>query len=97
MVLGHAAAEVQQALTDSKDDRTLLGIDAELQRSAQRSNKTAETQIPKGQYTFQRYRALSAQELPGAKPVPSRALQLLHRLAADPGIVHIMKENEYVS
>ena len=97
MVLGHAAAEVQQALSDSIDDPTLLGIDAELQRSAQRSNKAAQTRVPTGQYTFQQYRALSAKELPGATPAPSRALQLLHRLAADPGIVHIMKENKYVS
>jgi hypothetical protein len=97
MVLGHAAAEVQQALSDSKDDPTLLGIEAELKRSAQLANKTATIKIPAGPYTFQRYRALSAQELPGAFPPPSRALQLLHRLAADPGIVHIMKENECVS
>jgi hypothetical protein len=97
MVLGHAAAEVQQALEDSRDDPTLLSIDAELQRTAQRSSKTAQQKVPTGKFIFQQYRALSAQELPSsAFPPPSRALQLLHRLAADPGIVHIMKENEYV-
>ena len=98
MVIGHAAAAVQQALSDSKDDPTLLGIDAELRRSAQRSNTAAApVKIPTGQYTFRSYKALSTQELPGAFPAPSRALQLLHRLAADPGIVHIMREHQCAS
>lgn len=94
MVLGYPAQEVKQAVSSARDDPTLLGIEAELRRDVLRMQNSTPTSAPSGQYTFQKYRALSRAELP-AFPEPSRALQLLHRLAADPGIVHIMREHKY--
>lgn len=43
-----------------------------------------------GPYTFQRYEAWNRSDL---QPEPSNALKLLHRLAADRGIVGIMAQH----
>lgn len=43
-----------------------------------------------GAYIFQRFEAW---QHPGLSPTPSEALKLLHRLAADPGIVGIMTKH----
>jgi hypothetical protein len=93
LVLGYPAQEVRDAVAAAKDDPTLLGIEAELNREAQRRQNKTPSSVLSGEFTFQKYRVLSHGELP-AFPAPSRALQLLHRLAADPGIVHIMRENK---
>ena len=47
-----------------------------------------------GPHTFQRYEAW---QLPVLAPAPAEALKLLHRLAADPGIVGIMQKHRWVS
>ena len=46
-----------------------------------------------GPHTFQRYEAW---QLPMLAPAPAEALKLLHRLAADPGIVGIMQKHRWV-
>lgn len=45
-----------------------------------------------GPYTFGTYEAWNQ---PGLTPPPSEATKLLHRLAADPGIVDVMKQNSW--
>ena len=50
--------------------------------------------LPAGPYTFDKYEAW---QRPGLQPAPSEALKLLHRLAADPGIVGIMTKHRHVS
>ena len=45
-----------------------------------------------GPYTFASYQAW---QHPGLTPAPSEALKLLHKLAADPGIVDVMKKNSW--
>lgn len=43
-----------------------------------------------GPYTFQRFEAW---DMPGLQPDPSNAVKLLHRLAADRGIVGVMTQH----
>ena len=64
----------------------LIGFKDELLRYARRRNinSTAAPAPPSGPYTFAAYKAL---DIPGAHPGQSESLKLLHRLAADPGIV----------
>ncbi len=45
-----------------------------------------------GPYTFASYEVLSQ---PGLSPPPSEATKLLHKLAADPGIVDVMRKNSW--
>ena len=45
-----------------------------------------------GPYTFQAYEAWQRQ---GLQPEAPQAMKLLHRLAADPGIVGIMQKHRY--
>lgn len=45
-----------------------------------------------GPYTFQKFEGW---QHPGLSPVPSEALKLLHRLAADPGIFGIMSKHRW--
>ncbi len=45
-----------------------------------------------GPYTFQRYESWNR---PGLQPAPSNALKLLHRLAADKGIIGVMAKHRY--
>eukprot|EP00200_Dunaliella_tertiolecta_P005744 CAMPEP_0202357478 /NCGR_PEP_ID=MMETSP1126-20121109/11487_1 /ASSEMBLY_ACC=CAM_ASM_000457 /TAXON_ID=3047 /ORGANISM="Dunaliella tertiolecta, Strain CCMP1320" /LENGTH=316 /DNA_ID=CAMNT_0048950363 /DNA_START=42 /DNA_END=992 /DNA_ORIENTATION=+ len=44
-------------------------------------------------FTFHDYQVLP--ERPGVFPPPKEALKLLHRLASDSGIIHIMKDNQF--
>ena len=48
--------------------------------------------VATGAYIFRRFEAW---QHPGLSPVPSEALKLLHRLAADPGIVGIMTKHHW--
>lgn len=48
-----------------------------------------------GPYTFGRYEAWEGAVAEGAFPAPSQALALLHRLAADPGIAHVMRQHRW--
>eukprot|EP00892_Ulva_mutabilis_P005169 jgi/Ulvmu1/3023/UM015_0063.1 len=96
MALGNSSKVVQQAIDSSADDPLMRGIEEELAMVAKRRRpaRVAPT-IPTGPYTFQKYYALPAHELEGAYPPPRKALELLHRLAADPGIVGIMQQNQF--
>lgn len=94
MLIASPKAEVDSARA-SRDDTRMLGIADELARSARR-RQTSRTAIgpPAGEFTFGEYRALPIAAVPGASPGEDKALQLLHRLAADAGIVGIMRQNK---
>lgn len=96
MALANSARSVQQVVESSADDPLMRGIEEELALTARRRRViSGPPKILRSKYTFQKYRALLAHELPGARPPPQKALDLLHRLAADPGIVAVMQQEEY--
>lgn len=87
---GAAVAKVQQ----EGDDATLLPLHEELLRTARRTNRgTAAPAPPTGEFTFGGYQALPVDQMPGVSPPAAQALALLHRLAADPGIVAVMQQH----
>ena len=95
MALGNSNKVVQQAIDSSTDDPLMRGIEEELALIARRRRpaRNARTVVT-GKYTFQKYHALPEHELEGAYPAPQKALEFLHRLAADPGIVGIMQQHQ---
>eukprot|EP00899_Mesostigma_viride_P017128 jgi/Mesvir1/25416/Mv14216-RA.2 len=81
------AAETSAALAS----RT-AGFEEERRRQRQRERKGGRRQppaLPTGPYVFRKFRTL---ELPGLHPPASRALIMMHTLAADPGIRGIMNK-----
>lgn len=98
MVLANSSKTIKHAVASAADDPLMRGIDDELALTARRRRTaTTATKIAGGRFTFQKYYALPANTLPGAFPAPQKALELLHRLGADAGIVGIMQQHEYVS
>lgn len=98
MVLANSNKTVQQAIESSADDPLLRGIEEELALTARRRRATGSApKLVSGKYTFQKYYALPAQLLPGAYPPPQKALELLHRLASDVGIVGVMQQQQCAS
>lgn len=94
MVIASPKADVQRAKA-SRDDSRMLSIAEELARSARRAQRAGGAAgPPAGEFTFGDYRALPIAAIPGASPGEDKALQLLHRLAADAGIVGIMRQNK---
>jgi hypothetical protein len=88
-----SAAAAVEAVRRQRDDALTRGFEGELRRELQRSGAaTAGPRLPSGPYTFQRYEAW---QRPGLAPPPTEALKLLHRLAADPGIVGVMSEHKW--
>ncbi|KAK9799763.1 hypothetical protein WJX73_001696 [Symbiochloris irregularis] len=93
MMLASTQQQVQ-AVQQSKDLAGMAGFDQELVRAARRRRQgsSAPLRLPTGQYVFHKFQAWAA---PGLAPPPSEALKLLHRLAADPGIVGIMNKHRW--
>jgi hypothetical protein len=90
-------AESLRALASEPDNR-MLSIEDELARTARRMRRgTAVPSPPSGEFTFREYKPFPVAHLPDVKPGEPQALVLLHRLAADPGIVHIMNEHRCVA
>jgi hypothetical protein len=93
MMIASRKADIER-VKQMKDDTRLLGISEELARTARRAQRQTTTPVPpSGEYTFKEYRALPISEIPGASPGSGEALKLLHRLAADPGIVAVMGQH----
>lgn len=91
-LMASAAADVD-AVRRAKDLPGMAGFDHELQREQRRqAGGAAAAGPPAGPYTFQRFEAWQA---PGLQPSPSEALKLLHQLAADAGILGVMRQHQY--
>ncbi|XP_011085479.1 uncharacterized protein LOC105167449 isoform X1 [Sesamum indicum] len=95
-MMGVPKNEVDEVLENAKVDLRIAGFDEEEKRLKQRNGdgSYALPRLPQGPYIFGDFRTLS---LPGVElnPPASRALELLHRLASDPGIVAIMNKHRW--
>ncbi|XP_021679426.2 uncharacterized protein LOC110664165 isoform X1 [Hevea brasiliensis] len=95
-MMGVSEDEVDKVLQNAKMDFRIAGFDEEEKRMRQRlSDKThALLKLPQGPYTFSDFQTL---EIPGIElnPPASEALKRMHMLAADPGIVAIMKKHHW--
>ncbi|KAG8362597.1 hypothetical protein BUALT_BualtUnG0059800 [Buddleja alternifolia] len=95
-MMGVPKDEVDEVLENAKVDLRIAGFDEEEKRLKQRNADRAYTsqKLPQGTYIFCDFRTLS---LPGIElnPPASKALDLLHKLATDPGIVAIMNKHRW--
>ncbi|XP_073124426.1 uncharacterized protein [Henckelia pumila] len=95
-MMGVLEDEVNEVLQNAKVDLRIAGFDEEAKRLRQKiSNRPyASHKLPQGPYIFCDFRTLS---LPGVElnPPASKALELLHMLASDPGIVAIMNKHHW--
>ncbi|KAK4276407.1 hypothetical protein QN277_019355 [Acacia crassicarpa] len=94
-MMGVLKNEVEQVLQDAKVNLRIAGFEEEEKRLKQRSSYgTVLFKLPKGPYIFSEFRTL---KIPGVKlnPPPSEALNRMHMLAADPGIVAIMNKHQW--
>ncbi|CAI9090130.1 OLC1v1024834C1 [Oldenlandia corymbosa var. corymbosa] len=95
-MMGVPENELDEVLQSAKTDLRIAGFDEEEKRLRQRAkyDQNSFTRLPQGNYIFSEFRTLS---LPGIElnPPPSEALKLMHRLAADPGIVAIMNKHRW--
>lgn len=95
-MLGVPKDEVDDILQSAKADLRIVGFDEDEKRSRQRISNGFQSslKLPQGPYVFCDFRTL---HLPGIKlnPPASKALKLMHKLAADPGIVAIMNKHRW--
>ncbi|XP_057786523.1 uncharacterized protein LOC131003968 [Salvia miltiorrhiza] len=95
-MMGVPKDEVDEVLQNAKADLRIAGFDEEEKRLKQRiyGRSYNSTKLPQGNYIFCDFRTLS---LPGVvlNPPASKALELLHKLASDPGIVAIMNKHRW--
>ncbi|XP_055800778.1 uncharacterized protein LOC129870165 [Solanum dulcamara] len=95
-MLGVPKDEVDDIVQSAKADLRIVGFDEEEKRSRQRISNGFQSslKLPQGPYVFCDFRTL---HLPGIKlnPPASKALKLMHKLAADPGIVAIMNKHRW--
>uniref|UniRef100_A0A2P2KZZ7 Uncharacterized protein LOC105640877 n=1 Tax=Rhizophora mucronata TaxID=61149 RepID=A0A2P2KZZ7_RHIMU len=92
-MMGVSVDEVDKVLQSAKADLRIAGFDEEENRMRQRMSYRPPTslKLPQGPYTFSDFRTL---QIPGVElnPPASEALKRMHMLAADPGIIAIMKK-----
>ncbi|KAG9132222.1 hypothetical protein Leryth_017074 [Lithospermum erythrorhizon] len=94
-MMGVPQSEVDEILESSKMDLRIAGFEEEEKRIRRRTSSGQHSiRIPQGNYIFSDFRTL---HIPGVElnPPPSEALQLMHRLAADKGIVAIMNKHHW--
>lgn len=95
-MMGVYEGEVSKVLQGEKSDLRIIGFEEEDRRMKQRMSYMPLTslKLPDGPYIFCDFQTF---ELPGIQlnPPPSEALRRMHRLAADPGIVAIMKKHRW--
>ncbi|KAK6142446.1 hypothetical protein DH2020_022794 [Rehmannia glutinosa] len=95
-MMGVPKDEVDELLQNVKADLRIAGFDEEEKRLKQRNVHRSYTspKLPQGTYIFCDFQTLS---LPGIElnPPASKALELLHKLASDPGIVAIMNKHHW--
>ncbi|CAN4094212.1 unnamed protein product [Withania somnifera] len=95
-MLGVPKDEIDDILQSSKADLRIMGFDEEEKRLRQRISNGLQSslKLPQGPCVFCDFRTL---HLPGIElnPPASKALKLMHKLAADPGIVSIMNKHRW--
>ncbi|KAK4343538.1 hypothetical protein RND71_036632 [Anisodus tanguticus] len=95
-MLGVPKDEIDDILQSAKADLRIVGFDEEEKRLRQRISNGLQSslKLPQGPYVFCDFRTL---HLPGIElnPPASKALKLMHKLAADPGIVAIMNKHRW--
>ncbi|XP_019162660.1 PREDICTED: uncharacterized protein LOC109159096 isoform X2 [Ipomoea nil] len=95
-MLGVPRDEVDEVLERANEDLRIAGFEEEEKRQRQRIPDRLGTslKLPQGPYIFCDFRTL---HLPGIElnPPTSEALKLMHKLAADPGIVAIMNKHRW--
>ncbi|OIS97187.1 PREDICTED: uncharacterized protein LOC109234488 isoform X1 [Nicotiana attenuata] len=95
-MLGVPKDEVDDILQSAKADLRIVGFDEEEERLKQRISNGLQSslKLPQGPYVFCDFRTL---HLPGVElnPPASKALKLMHKLAADLGIVAIMNKHRW--
>ncbi|KAH0710977.1 hypothetical protein KY290_011275 [Solanum tuberosum] len=95
-MLGVPKDEVDDILQSAKADLRIVGFDEEEKRLRQRNSNGLQSsqKLPQGPYVFCDFRTL---HLPGIElnPPASKALKLMHKLAADPGIAAIMNKHRW--
>ncbi|XP_073308574.1 uncharacterized protein [Primulina huaijiensis] len=95
-MMGVLEDEVNEVLQNEKVDLRIAGFDEEAKRLRRKISNRPYTshKLPQGPYIFCDFRTLS---LPGVElnPPTSKALELLHMLASDPGIVSIMNKHHW--
>ncbi|CAI5464203.1 unnamed protein product [Closterium sp. Yama58-4] len=99
-----AAMSALQAGPQAAASQRVIGFEEEIERAIRRGAADVSggsehvrkegVALPKGPYTFHDFRTW---QLPGSemRPPVSEALALLHRLAADPGIVAVMHKHRW--
>ncbi|CAI5537411.1 unnamed protein product [Closterium sp. Naga37s-1] len=99
-----AAVSALQAGPQAAASQRVIGFEEEIERAIRRGAADAgggsdhsvkeRVTLPKGPYTFHDFRTW---QLPGSemRPPVCEALALLHRLAADPGIVAVMHKHRW--
>lgn len=95
-MMGVPKGELDELLQNAKTNLRIAGFDEEERRLKQRLSGRSYTslKLPQGNYIFCDFRTLS---LPGVEldPPASKALELMHKLASDPGIVAIMNKHRW--
>ncbi|KZV28324.1 hypothetical protein F511_16574 [Dorcoceras hygrometricum] len=95
-MMGVLDDEVNEVLQNAKVDHRIAGFDEEANRLMRKipNQPYSKHKLPQGPYIFCDFRTLS---LPGVElnPPASKALDLLHTLASDPGIVAIMNKHHW--
>ncbi|KAK6919282.1 PUB domain [Dillenia turbinata] len=95
-MMGVSEDEVDQVLKSAKVDQRIAGFDEEDRKLRLRmpDGPRMPLKLPQGKYIFCDFRTL---HIPGVElnPPASEALRLMHRLAADPGIVAIMNKHQW--
>ncbi|KAL4185042.1 hypothetical protein AMTRI_Chr10g4030 [Amborella trichopoda] len=96
-MMGVFSDEIEEVSHDSsKPDLRIAGFDEEEKRLRQRTfgRPQSSLRLPQGPYIFCDFRTLS---IPGIQlnPLPTEALQRMHMLASDPGIVAIMNKHKW--
>ncbi|XP_051135266.1 uncharacterized protein LOC127254282 [Andrographis paniculata] len=95
-MMGVPKDEVDEILQNEKANHRIAGFDEEEKRMKQRYayGSIPTPKLPQGNYIFCDFQTLS---LPGIElnPPASKALNLLHKLASDPGIVAIMNKHRW--
>ncbi|KAL0311279.1 UNVERIFIED_CONTAM: hypothetical protein Sangu_2422600 [Sesamum angustifolium] len=94
-MMGVPKDEVDEVLENAKVDLRIAGFDEEEKRLKQRNvdGSYSLPRLPQGPYIFGSGLCLALIRL--LNPPASRALELLHRLASDPGIVAIMNKHRW--
>mmetsp|Transcript_22679 Transcript_22679/g.73760 ORF Transcript_22679/g.73760 Transcript_22679/m.73760 type:complete len:671 (-) Transcript_22679:81-2093(-) len=104
MMVGSMATEVENVLAEEQraPDKTVAGFEEEERRMRRRrrhhrskASSSGSVVLPPGPYTFNAFKVLEPREGMQLTPPPSAALRLLHRLAADPGVVHVMNKHRW--